>query len=396
MSVHMVCLSGLLDAAAATSLADKLMDAVAAAGGAKRGLVLDLSDLQLVSAAGTRAVALLARLLGGPVHAVIPQSHVRRLLEAPPPPGLTVFPTLAAALAGMDTAALPGSPAVHRRPDGLVPSERRDLRTEVFGLRARSRSAALIGVAQGILVERYGLAAPADAFKLLKASSQHCNVPLRVLASAVVTEPEPTGTGTWDADRAPAAQPELELLDGPALDLANHSALLRAVASEALTLSGADAVEIHLADQARSNSLFLEGQSGLDATYRDCVAQVSGPPALCGLVRLRNGPVLLPDIAEDPTFARTSQGKLARLAGTRAMLAVPVRDEGGVCVGVITVHRRRSVAWPVRTQRDALETLASDLGRWRAWYGRTVVVRALEHLRTHASGAAGPAARPGA
>jgi AmiR/NasT family two-component response regulator len=62
---------------------------------------------------------------------------------------------------------------------------------EVFGLRAKARTSGIIGIAQGILIARYSLPAPADAFTLLRAASQRYNVPLRVVASAVVTAPPP-------------------------------------------------------------------------------------------------------------------------------------------------------------------------------------------------------------
>ncbi len=60
----------------------------------------------------------------------------------------------------------------------------------------------MIGVAQGILLARYELPGPDAAFTLLREGSQRHNLPLRVLASAVVTAPPPQSGTRWFTARS--------------------------------------------------------------------------------------------------------------------------------------------------------------------------------------------------
>ncbi|MFG2793468.1 ANTAR domain-containing protein [Streptomyces sp. NPDC048419] len=77
-----------------------------------------------------------------------------------------------------------------RRAEAPIGGE--DLQAEVFGLHAEVRAGPLIGMAQGVLLERYAVADADAAFGLPKQASQRHNVPMRVLASAVVTPPPPS------------------------------------------------------------------------------------------------------------------------------------------------------------------------------------------------------------
>lgn len=72
------------------------------------------------------------------------------------------------------------------------------LRDEVDGLRAAMRSRAIIEQAKGMIMERYGCT-PDEAFDRLARLSQHANVKLADVASALVESC--VATGTTDADR---------------------------------------------------------------------------------------------------------------------------------------------------------------------------------------------------
>ncbi|NDZ91094.1 ANTAR domain-containing protein, partial [Streptomyces sp. SID10115] len=65
------------------------------------------------------------------------------------------------------------------------------LREQVAELEVRARARPRIALAEGILVERYRLAHAQDAFVLLRRASQHANIKLHQLATAVVRTPGP-------------------------------------------------------------------------------------------------------------------------------------------------------------------------------------------------------------
>ncbi|QIZ02147.1 ANTAR domain-containing protein [Streptomyces sp. S1D4-11] len=58
-----------------------------------------------------------------------------------------------------------------------------------------------------ILIARDGLPGPDAAFALLRESSRHHNVPLRVLASAVVDAPAPQWTHAGSPGAPPTCRP---------------------------------------------------------------------------------------------------------------------------------------------------------------------------------------------
>ncbi|PKT73385.1 hypothetical protein CW362_08510 [Streptomyces populi] len=395
-AAEVLCLSGTLDTLAAAVFGQELETHVRHAHGAGRRLIVDLTDLRLVSAAALHVLDLATHhLAASPVLLVIGVPHVRELLLLSPPAGLRVFPTLATALASLSALDRPAT-AVPAGDGGVLPDrtgtgeadapagEREELRREVLGLRARNRTAPLIGTAQGILRERYDLPDADAAFAALRDASQHLNVPLRILASAVVTAPRPRADGPWFPGRRHTPMPVPTLLGVHDPGAADRRTLLGSAVDAVMTYTGADAAEIHLTDPALDNALVLEGHAGLDAAYCDQAAQLTGPPAPAAQARARGEPVLVLDIALDPGLAASSVGRAALAAGSRALHAVPALTDDGTCMGVITVHHEQPGSWMTTAQHTALTTLAADLAAWRSWYRRTVVLDALEHLHTHA------------
>ncbi|MET9730384.1 ANTAR domain-containing protein [Streptomyces sp. NPDC006458] len=378
--VDVLCLSGILDTDGAATLPQDLAPHMERAARTGRRLVLDLSDLRLVSAAAVQALDLLhtRHLDQEPVLVIASAAAVRELFTLAPPPGLRVHASLGAALAQLAVE----TPAIADPVDDAV-TAREELRTEVFGLRTRARTGAVIGMAQGILLERYRLADSGAAFDLLRTASQRCNVPLRIVASAVVTAPAPTaGSAEWFPGRRPTPPPRPGLLGCSAHHMHDRKYVLRVLVYDAVTLSDADAGEVHLPDRALGSHLILEAQSGLDAAYRDHLALVSGTPALAARARERREPVFVADIADDVELARSEAGQAALAVGSRAQYAVPAMADSRECVGVIGVHRGRPGSWMTTAQRTALGILADDLAAWRSWYRRTVVLDALEHIHT--------------
>ncbi|MGY6019997.1 ANTAR domain-containing protein [Streptomyces spinosirectus] len=373
--VAILCLSGVLDTDGAIALTQDLAGHAEKASRAGQRLVLDLTDLSIVSAAAVRVLDTRTRHLGeNPVVVIATAPHVQALFSPSPPPGLRVYPTLGAALAAL-------APADSR---AEVPIGGEDLQAELFGLHAKIRTGPLIGMAQGVLLERYALADADAAFGLLKQASQRHNVPMRVLASAVVTAPPGASSSKWFPGRLRSAPPPLELLGGAGFQADDRKHVLRTLVYEAVTLADADGAEVHLSDRALENSLVLEAQAGLDAAYRDRLALVSGPPAVCAQARDLGEPVFVPDIAADPDLAGAEEGLAALATGSRALYAVPALTETGECAGVVCVHRRRPGRWMTAAQHTALAILADDLAAWHTWYRHTVVPTALEYVHSHA------------
>ncbi|MFJ8032658.1 ANTAR domain-containing protein [Streptomyces sp. NPDC096032] len=354
-------------------------------GADERGLplVLDLSGVVQVSSAAVGTLAArTGHRTGAPVLVAGATPHVRTVLSLSPLPGVRLYPDLEGALATLCGA---GDAARAEDSGRYAPVE--EPSSEVYGLRAKARTSGLIGIAQGILIARYGLSGPAAAFAVLRAGSQHHNVPLRVLASAVVTAPPPPAHGDWFPGRRHVPPPSAALLTVDRLDARDRLQVLKAAVYRAVTMADADAAEIHLTDRVQDEALVLEAHHGLDPAYRDCLALVLGPPAVCARARAAGRPVTVPDVAAEPDLAGHPVGRAALGAGIRAVHGAPMMTDRGECNGVLSVHRSEPGVWLTAAQEDAVHGLARDLAAWRSWYRRTVVQDALEHV--HALGAAG-------
>ncbi|MFE3032378.1 ANTAR domain-containing protein [Streptomyces canus] len=288
------------------------------------------------------------------------------------PPGLHVHDTLAEALLSLP-----------RTPDlGAPPTQ--DTRGEVFGMRAKARTTALIGMAQGMLVERYGLSGPDAAFDLLRKGSQHYNLPLRVLASALLTAPPPHTDGTWFPGRTTHTPPPTAgFLSAHGVAAADRRQVLVTALHEAVARCEADAAEVHLTDPAQDDVLFLEEHHGLHAGYWDQVALVTGPPLVCARAQLELGPVTVPDVATDLALADHPAGHVLLAAGSRAVHSHPLITADGHCTGTVTLHWGKPGSWLTSTQERRLDSLTAEMAAWRSWYRRTVVLDALEYVHRH-------------
>ncbi|MGW4566768.1 ANTAR domain-containing protein [Streptomyces sp. NPDC004561] len=370
-------LSGTFDAHSAGLLGRELDLRLKRADERGLSLVLDVSGVRGVSTPALDALDAHTRHhTAGPVLVAGATPQVRSMLTMTPLPGIRLCPNLEGAL----STACGGGAA---RAGQTGPSLPVETAGEIFGLRAKARTSGIIGIAQGILIARYALPGPAAAFKLLRAGSQHHNVPLRVLASAVVTAPAPLTDEKWFPGRRHTSPPALELPQADRVDPRDRRQVLRAALYAAVTLTDADAAEIHLIDTGQDEALVLEAHHGLDAAYRDCLALVLGPPAVCARARAAGRAVTVADVTVEPGLADHPVGLAARVAGSRALYGVPMVSDGGECGGVITVHRAEPGVWLTPGQRDALDGLARDLAAWRSWYRRTVVQDALEYLHAH-------------
>ncbi|MBK6014042.1 ANTAR domain-containing protein [Streptomyces sp. MBT53] len=377
-----VCLSGALGPDTCLDLARELRQPLDQAGRDGQPLVLDMAGVRSVSIAACQALRLATdHLAHAPVLVVGAAPSVRAVLERGKLPGVRIHDTLGDALA-----VLPDSVSdTTRQRAARLSHEADDLRDEVFGLRARARTRTLIGVAQGILLARYGLPGPDAAFALLREGSQRHNVPLRVLASAVVTAPPPYSDVQWFTGRSTRALlPAGGFLQSYDIDAHDRRQVLAAALHEAtVVISDAKAAELHLTDPAQDDALVLEQHKGLDAAYRDQAALVTGPPYVCARAQHLREPVNVPDVAADPDLLLHPAGRALLDADSRALACVPLVTPDGHCTGTLTLHWTAPGSWLTDEQRYALDFLATETAAWRSWYRRTVVLNALEYLHQH-------------
>ncbi|MBP0459372.1 ANTAR domain-containing protein, partial [Streptomyces montanisoli] len=273
------------------------------------------------------------------------------------------------------------------------------LRAEVFGLRAKARSHGLIDFAQGIVLARYRLARPTAALVLLKQVSQERNVPLRVLASAVVAAPAPPrASGAWFPGRRRTPPPEPAFLSAHDAASGGRARVLQAAVDAAVAHARSDAAALHLADPAQGGALVLEAHRGLGTAYRDAYAHIAAAGTATGTAGTAGTEVTAPAVARAqatgllvagtetvPAFAGRPSEDDRFGAVPNAVHAVPLVLPGGRCTGTLSVQHTRADMELAPQGEAALRSLASDVAAWHSWYQRTVLLDALELLHARAA-----------
>ncbi|GAA2438385.1 ANTAR domain-containing protein [Streptomyces lavendulocolor] len=263
------------------------------------------------------------------------------------------------------------------------------LRDQIRHLRAQARNRPLIAEAQGILRERYRLPDAEAAFALLQLASQRHNVRLRTLAQAVVRLERPEdGNGPWFPGRMRHPAPALESL---AIDDASHAhrgAVLKAALSQTLAITTTHMGNVQIGDDT-AGGLWMEKHAGLSDDFVDFFGFVGQEGTSCAQAAQQVTQVTVRDVATDPVFTEDARRTILE-AGSRASHSVPL-VAGGRCVGMVSAHFERPIRDLHGAQLRALEHTGREVGRWLAWYDRTVVLDALEDL--HAA-ARRPEARP--
>ncbi|MEU0050494.1 ANTAR domain-containing protein [Streptomyces sp. NPDC006309] len=382
-------MSGTLDADGAQAWSHALRGHLERADRAGLRPVLDMAHVQLGGAAVLRTLSETARARTGRPELIIVRARpgVREAVHLARLNGVRLYATLEEALRELGrTATGTEEPPAWRSQltDPLRPSYD-DLYREVRALRARVRTAPVIGMAQGALMARYGLPDPGSAFRALREASQRFNVPLRVLASAVVVARPPDGE-VWFPGRRCLPAPQPRILARGGRDPRYRRQMIDAVLREALAIGRAPAGYVRWVDPA-VNALTLEAHHGCAETFLDHLER--GGADTDTAARTENRPVSVPDVATEPLL-RDDFRRALLTSGIRAVHSVPVPSPAGPCAGVITVH------WPEARHRpvagEAFALLAADTSAWLSWYHRSVLLDALEHLHSALTGGE-PAAR---
>ncbi|WP_055489228.1 ANTAR domain-containing protein [Streptomyces sp. TP-A0356] len=266
------------------------------------------------------------------------------------------------------------------------------LRAEVRQLRARMRAHPLISQAQGILRERYALPDAESAFALLQRASQQHNVKLRTLAGALLAAPRPEARAPlWFPRRVRQAEPPLTFDREGRVGRRDRGALLSAVLSQTLTVVEAGMGDVQTVDRA-AGGLRMEKHIGLTPEFIDFFEHVGEGGTACALAARNVAQVTVQDVAKDPLFTEPAREAILR-AGSRACHSVPLTTASGVCVGMVSAHLERPLDGLTTAQTKALDVLGVEAGEWLAWYHRTVVVDALEHLHALGRGHTGTPVR---
>ncbi|MFI9803639.1 ANTAR domain-containing protein [Streptomyces sp. NPDC052301] len=386
-------MSGTLDAQGAQVWSEELRGHLEQADRAGLRPVLDMAHVQLGGAAVLHTLSETTRERGGRPDLIIVRARpgVREAVHLARLDGVRLFATLDEALRELTHAAarVEELPAWRSQlTDPLRPSYE-DLHKEVRALRARVRTAPVIGMAQGVLMVRYGLPDSGSAFRVLRETSQRYNVPLRVLVSAVVVARPPEGE-EWFPGRRPLPVPQLRILGRGGRDPRYRRQMIDAVLHEALAIGRAPAGYVQLVDAA-VNTLMLENHHGCADTFLDHLVRGCDDGTADAVARLRGRRVSVPDVAVDALLADEARRALLT-TGTRALQSIPVLSTAGSCTGVITVLWPEPGHRPTAAQAESYGLLASDTAAWLSWYHRSVLLDALEHL--HRVLTAGPGASP--
>lgn len=344
-------------------------------------LILDMAEVPLIPPSLHRTLQRVIEQADTPVLVIAAPPRVRRALERSEITGIRQYRTLAEALTALsapDLNSQTGAPPASGQEEPEV------LREQMLHIQTKATTSGMIGVAQGILLTRYGLPRPSIAHDLLEETSQHFNVPLRVLASAVITAPPPRSVDQWFFGHTTRpAPPTAAFLRGHRAKPSHRRQVLTAAISKAVTAADADAAELHLKDAAQDDALILEQHHGLDAAYRARAALIAGPPAVCARVQRQLEPVTVPDIATDAALPTHPVGRALLEAGTRAVHGLPLITPDGHCTGTLTVHRCQPGTWLSGFQQHTLGVLATEIASWNSWYHRTIIRDALEYLHRH-------------
>jgi hypothetical protein len=257
------------------------------------------------------------------------------------------------------------------------------LRAEVRQLRTRMEGRPLVAQAQGMLRERYALPDAETAFALLQRASQQYNVKLRTLAEAAVSVPRPDSrSALWFPGRARHAEPTLSFEEARTRGVGrgDRSQVLTALLSQTLAVVGTGMGNVQIVDRAEGG-LRIERHTGHPAEFVDFFAHVGEEGTSCAKAAREVAQVTVQDVETDPVFTEDARAAILR-AGSRACHSVPLTTSSGLCVGMVSAHFDRPTQELTRTQTKALTVVGAEVGEWLAWYDRTVVLDALEHLHT--------------
>ncbi|GGP78882.1 ANTAR domain-containing protein [Saccharothrix coeruleofusca] len=380
---------GEIDAEASTSFRTELTAFVGTQGG---DVILDLSEVGLITAAGVRVLLEIADRLSGTARRLrlVASAEVRRVLRAVRVADvLETYDELDDAV-GAQAAALRRT--FYRAADSgvvdVTPDELHRLRREIGDLRAKLRTRPLLARALGVLQERYRLPDEDTARRLLREASQRYNLKMRMVAAAVLNAPPPAtgGAALWFPHRVRFPAPATMFPASGRRRTHTLPSLLDAVLDTALTCTATAIGYLQLVDTG-IGGLRLERYRGFTAELADLLAHVDGGSTSCALALERRTRVVFHDIADSTVLTSKRVQEVMLGAGIRAVQSTPLLAPSRRCLGVVSTCHTRAEHVPSAVERGQLDDIACQAGQWLEWHEQTTVLDALEDLHGRARAA---------
>ncbi|MGA4846856.1 ANTAR domain-containing protein [Streptomyces sp. G5(2025)] len=250
------------------------------------------------------------------------------------------------------------------------------LQEQVFELEVQVRARPKIALAEGVLVERYGLPDADAAFALMRQASQRANIKLHQVAVAVARMPGPAqGASLWFGERPQDPAPPLTALGVGTLDARNQGEVLGAALRRVLEITSTHMGNVQLVEDG---TLRMERHTGLPRQFTDHFAFVDGKTA-CSRAAVGGNQVTVKEVALSPGFDDISR-RVILSAGSRGVHSVPLMDDARTVRGVISSHHPHPLDGFDRARLQALHRTSRAIGTWIDWHQRTVVLDALEDL----------------
>nr|WP_107482849.1 ANTAR domain-containing protein [Streptomyces sp. M41(2017)] len=263
-------------------------------------------------------------------------------------------------------------------PDAAAPSP--------LELRNRQLARASVDSAQVILMDRYRLRSPEDAFTLLRSASQHFNIKLHTVAELVARIAGPDiQDGLWFPRRPRTAAPALPGLGVARDGQQSHSAVLKAGLHRVLHITDTGMGNVQLVG---NGMLRLEKHTGLNREFTDFFAFVHDAGTACAQAARQRQQVTVKNVESADVFDEDSRHAILQ-AGSRAAHSLPLIGRAGQVLGIISSHHEKTLRGFSQTQLTALAATGAAVGRWLHWHRQTVVLDALEHLHAQATGTNG-------
>ncbi|WP_447035181.1 ANTAR domain-containing protein [Streptomyces sp. DSM 118878] len=251
-----------------------------------------------------------------------------------------------------------------------------ELRRQVSELEVQVRSRPKIALAEGVLVERYGLPDAEAAFSLMRQASQRANIKLHQVAVAIARTSGPErGAQSWFQPRPPEPAPPLDALGSGTLDARNQGEVLGSALNRVLDITSTDMGNVQLVEDT---TLRMEKHTGLNQEFTDFFAFVDGGTA-CSRAAVARRQVTVKDVEASPGFDDLSR-RVILSAGSRACHSIPLIDATDTVHGVISSHHARPLIGFTGAQLRALADTSRATGAWIEWHRRTVLPEALEDL----------------
>ena len=360
---------------AAAALAATLLATGATVPAHAAGVVLDLADVTLVSAAGYRALSGAAAQLADDGRRLVLarcQPHVLAALRHFGSSGVVrTVDTVDTALAVLADWPVTGT-------------------TELARVRARAnvlpgllQTRPMIEGATALIRDRYRCPDHGSAFALLRDSSQRHNIRLRSLAAAfLTTRPPKLRSPIWFAGRRRDRQPILKFRASRHEWRDSRGALLADVLDSALACMDSDRGDLSLVDPIMGG-LRLELERGLPPIVMSAFAHadVGDDARTVRAEAFRRGTrVVASDVATSPICTDQLARTALLASGTRAVQCTPLISTDGRRYGMVSTLDSGAGRTPSAREAAVLDVIGRDAADYLAWHRRTIMLDALEHL----------------